>query len=90
MCSEQLWDKQYQITNQYLYRFFGNLYFVALRVGVSVYLLVHITNCTKPITDLVATIYKYYWRTYSMDTDTLSRNSGIPIQLVLVNASNYR
>ena len=39
MCSEQQWDKQYQITNQYLDRFSRNLYFVALEVGVSVYLL---------------------------------------------------
>jgi len=37
MCSEQQWDKQYQITNQYLDRFSRNLYFVALEVGVSVY-----------------------------------------------------
>ena len=37
MCSEQLWDKQYQITNQYIDRFSINLYFVALGVGVSVY-----------------------------------------------------
>jgi len=36
MCSEQLWDKQYQITNQYLDQFSRNLYFVALGVGVSV------------------------------------------------------
>jgi len=36
MCSEQLWDKQYQLTNQYLDRFSRNLYFVALGVGVSV------------------------------------------------------
>jgi len=36
MCSDQLWDKQYQITNQYLDRFSRNLYFVALGVGVSV------------------------------------------------------
>ena len=36
MCSEQLWDKQYQITNQYIDRFSRNLYFVALGVGVSV------------------------------------------------------
>ena len=36
MCSEQQWDKQYQITNQYLDRFSRNLYFVALEVGVSV------------------------------------------------------
>jgi len=37
MCSEQQWDKQYQITNQYLDRFSRNLYFVALEVGVSVH-----------------------------------------------------
>ena len=36
-CSEQQWDKQYQITNQYLDRVSRNLYFVALEVGVSVY-----------------------------------------------------
>ena len=36
MRSEQQWDKQYQITNQYLDRFSRNLYFVALEVGVSV------------------------------------------------------
>ena len=36
MCSEQLRDKQYQITNQYIDRFSRNLYFVALGVGVSV------------------------------------------------------
>jgi len=36
MCSEQQWDKQYQITNQYLDQFSRNLYFVALEVGVSV------------------------------------------------------
>jgi len=38
MCSEQQWDKQYQITNQYLDRFSRKLYFVALEVGVSVLL----------------------------------------------------
>ena len=39
MYREQLWDKQYQITNKYLDRFSRNknLYFVALGVGVSVY-----------------------------------------------------
>jgi len=36
MCSEPQWDKQYQITNQYLDRFSRKLYFVALEVGVSV------------------------------------------------------
>jgi len=36
MCSEQQWDKRYQIINQYLDRFSRNLYFVALEVGVSV------------------------------------------------------
>jgi len=41
MCSEQLWDKQYQITNQYLDRFSRNLYFVALGVGVSVFVSLH-------------------------------------------------
>jgi len=42
MCSEQLWDKQYQITNQYLDRFSRNLHFVALGVGVSVQVLKHL------------------------------------------------
>jgi len=37
MCSEQLWDKQYRIINQYRDRFSRNLYFVALGVGVSVF-----------------------------------------------------
>ena len=45
MCSEQLWDKQYQITNQYLDRFSRNLYFVALGVGVSVEAFNYQCNC---------------------------------------------
>jgi len=46
MCSEQLWDKQYQITNQYLDRFSRNLYFVALGVGVSVFIISRLSSLT--------------------------------------------